>query len=260
MDGRRIKTLVILILLTVNLFFGGIIIMQRAQSRGMEAREREELSRVMSDAGIELPPDMIPRAKALKRCSVVRDASLERAFAAALIGEAEPVEQGGGIVSYENENGRATFRSGGEVEAVIFDKSALSASVRAEDYVAGLLGKSGFEIKNGELVLSVGGMRVFNCVLTATAADEGIVVEGRRLTGAPSESEEAAPVSAYTALMAYLRAVSEDGSVVKQIVGVTQGYVFEYSASAGTLEPVWRIQSDGGAVYISAVDAEIIRP
>ena len=260
MDGRRIKTLVILILLTVNLFFGGILVMQRAQSRGMEAREREELSRVMGAAGIELPPDVIPRAKAMKRCSVVRDASLERAFAAALIGEAEPVEQGGGIVSYENANGRATFRSGGEIEAVIYDKSALSASTRAADYVAGLLGRSGFEAENGALVSSVGGMRVFNCVLTATAADEGIVVEGRRLTGNPSEAEETASVSAYTALMAYLRGVTEDGSVVKQIIGVEQGFIFAYSASSGALEPVWRIESDGGTVYISAVNAGIIRP
>jgi hypothetical protein len=260
MDGRRIKTLVILILLIVNLFFGGILIAQRAQSRGMEAREREELAQVMSAAGIELPPDLIPGAKAVKRCSVSRDAALERAFAAALIGEAEPVEQGGGIVSYENENGRATFRSGGEVEAVIYDKSPLSASTRAADYVADQLSGLGFEAGEGSLVSSVGGMRVFNCVLTATAADEGIVVEGRRLTASPAESEEAASVSPYTALMAYLRAVSADGSVVRQIVSVEQGYVFEYSPSAGTLEPVWRVESDGGAVYISAVDAEIIRP
>ena len=260
MDGRRIKTLVILILLTVNLFFGGILIAQKAQSRGMEAREREELAQVMSAAGIELTPDLIPRAKAVKRCSVGRDASLERAFAAALIGEAEPVEQGGGIVSYENENGRATFRSGGEVEAVIYDKSALSASTRAADYVAGLLSKLGFEAGEGTLVCSVGGLRVFNCVLTATAADEGIVVDGRRLTASPSESEEVSSVSACTALLAYLRAVSADGSVVQQIVSVEQGYVFEYAASAGSLEPVWRITSDGGEVYISAVDGEIIRP
>jgi hypothetical protein len=260
MDGRRIKTLVILILLIVNLFFGGILIAQRAQSRGMEAREREELAQVMSAAGIELPPDLIPGAKAVKRCSVSRDAALERAFASALIGEAEPVEQGGGIVSYENENGRATFRSGGEVEAVIYDKSPLSASTRAADYVADQLSGLGFEAGEGSLVSSVGGMRVFNCVLTATAADEGIVVEGRRLTASPAESEEAASVSPYTALMAYLRAVSADGSVVRQIVSVEQGYVFEYSPSAGTLEPVWRVESDGGAVYISAVDAEIIRP
>lgn len=260
MDGRRIKTLVILILLIVNLFFGGILIAQRAQLRGMEAREREELAEVMSAAGIELPPDIIPRAKAVRRCSVSRDASLELAFAEALIGEAAPVEQGGGIVSYENENGRATFRSGGEVEAVIYDKSALSASTRASDYVAGLLSGLGFEAKGSSLVSSVGGLRVFNCVLTATAADEGVVIEGRRVTAAPSEGEEAASVSPYTALMAYLRAVSADGSVVRQIAAVEQGYVFEYSASAGTLEPVWMIESDGGEVYISAVDAEIIRP
>ena len=259
MDGRRIKTIVILILLTVNIFFAGILIAERAQSRGMEAREREELAEVMRASGIEIPPELIPRAKAASRCSVVRDAAMEKAFAASLIGEAEPVDQGGGIVSYETGRGRATFRSGGEMDAVIYDKSALSASTRAGDYVASLLGRSGFELEDGKLVCSVGGARVFNCVLTATAADEGIVVEGRRLTGDPVEGE-AGSVSAYTALMIYLRAVSEDGSVVQQVLGVTQGFVFEYAASAGSLEPVWRITSDGGEVYISAVDGEIIRP
>lgn len=260
MDGKRIKTLVIIILAVVNLFFAGIIVSERAESRGMEARERGELVSVFAQSGIELDPDLIPEPRTVKRCTVARDSAGERSFVAALIGDAEPVEQGGGIVSYENERGWARLRSGGETEAVIYDKSALSASTKAVEYTAELLAGTEFVLSDGVLMARYGDTDVCNCILTATAADEGVRIEGRRLTGAPVEDGTESSVSAYTALIAFLRHISEDGSVVRQICGVGQCCLYQYSASGGTLEPAWRIDTDGGTVYVSAADARILEP
>ncbi len=260
MDGKRIKTLVIIILAVVNLFFAGILISERAQSRGMEAREREELAAVLAQSGIELDADSISDARPVKRCTVARDSAMERSFVTALIGEAEPVEQGGGIVSYENDRGWARLRAGGEVEAVIYDKSPLSASTKAVEYAAGLLEATGFVLSDGVLTERYGDTDVCNCVLTVTAADEGILVEGRRLTGTPAEEGTESSVSAYTALMVFLRHISEGGSVVKRVYAVGPCSLYQYSASGGTLEPAWRIDTDGGTVYVSAVDPRILEP
>lgn len=260
MDGRRLKTIVILILAAVNLFFLGIIISERLQSRGMESREKEEMASVLRNSGIELSQDSIPDGKALERCNIVRDGSQEKNFAIALIGDTEPEEQGGGIVFYESELGWARFRAGGDLEAVIYDKSGLPALTDAIDYVASLLSGLDMKISDGVLQSSWNGTEVFNCTLTAKVSDDGIHIEGKRLSGTPGGTGETSEVSSYTALMVFLRRTISDGTVVNKVYEVSQGYVSLYSASAGTLEPVWQIETDGGTVYVSAMDGRVVEP
>lgn len=262
MDGRKLKSITILILALVNLSFAGILISEWAQSRGVEAKEREELAGVLAASGIEISAEAIPAFQTARVCEVTRDYEREQALTAALIGEAEPEEQGGGIVYYENTSGWARFRSSGELEAVIFDKSGLSATTRASTLVASLLDTAGESIAvlDGDLVCVCGGLSVYNCVMTAVAADEGIMLEGRRLTGVPNVNGAESTVSPYTALIAFLSHASEGGSVVKRVDRLELGYLSLYAASAMTLEPVWRIETDGGSVYVSAMDGRIMQP
>ena len=86
MDTGRLKTIVILILLCVNLAFGGILLSEKLGAAENSAQTRSELREVMAGLGIDITEDQIPAGSVLLRQSVARERSTEDRLVTALLG------------------------------------------------------------------------------------------------------------------------------------------------------------------------------
>lgn len=258
MDGRKIKTIVIIILLVVNLAFGGILISEKISEAGKASRERDEIVSVFAASGIDMSPSSIPADTSLPMLELARDAQRDGVLAKALIGSAQGNDQGGGIVLYENSAGWLRLRGGGELEAVVYGVTDAGSPVDAAGSIFAIAGEKVLPDETGLVFCTDEGTRIFNCTVTPLYTDDGLELRGRRLLGPGVSAGKNSTVTSFTALMAFLAHIKDSGSIITRVESVEQGYFMNASASLGTLEPVWRIGTDGGGFFISAMDSRVI--
>lgn len=243
MEAGKLKTIVILILLCVNLAFGGILLAERMDTAVGAAQSRSELAEVMAGLGITLDPEIIPAEAPALRYSVSRDPEAEEKLVTALLGEVVGEDQGGNIRLYENENGWARFRSGGSFEVSLkVAGSSLDSRLR----------ESGLNIVRDEesYVCATGEARIFNCRFTLSQRAGGIYVSGRFLPGSPEAAEPADSSDTATLLLRFHDRMQDAGGIYTRIEEILPGYVLNVSASSMELTPVWRITTDGGVRYL----------
>lgn len=243
MDSGRLKTIAILILVCVNLAFGGLLLSERVDSAEGEAQTRSDLVRVMEGLGIQLTEEQIPANETHLRRSAHRDRGQELAFARALLGEVEAQEQGGNIWYCENENGWAWFRSGGSFELML--KSG-GASLEERMVEGGLRAR-----RDGESYICLAGdTEVFNCTFSLSQRSGGVYISGRLLLGEPAAGEEIDCPDAATLLLRFYDRIRDAGGVFSRIEEIRSGYVLSASASGSELLPVWQMRTDGGTWYL----------
>lgn len=268
MSLSRIKNIVIVILLLVNVAFGGFIIAERADTAKRERGTRESIIAIMAENGITVAPSVIPKDIALTEYLTGRDQQLERKAAQAVLGECSFSDQGGNIYSYESDLGVARFRGNGEFEITLTAQG--SALHRPED-AKKLIGEMGVDAvqtdsrsENGETTegfrCTVDGREIFGCEIFLRYDGAGLLsVTGKRPTGEPEYRTEGAFMTLPTVLMRFLDTVSSGGYVCSSIEKIECGYMFFTTVSAQrSLTPVWHIVTDTGGFFFNAVTGALI--
>lgn len=249
MDTGKLKSAAIIILLCVNLAFGGILIFDGINNAGAAARERGQLTEIMEKNGIEISPGIIPGRCELEAHSVVRSKSGEAELVSVLIGQAEEQDQGGNIYYYENAYGWVRFRSSGSFEACLYDDARSDGELLTAVGAA----PSGFD---GGYTYFYGKNEIFNCRASVERGDEGIMISGRRLMGEPGQGHAGEYPSMSTVLIRFLEHIVDEGIVCTRIDDISPGYMMSVSAVSAELRPVWRISADSGAYCIWADSGE----
>ena len=251
MDTGRLKTIVILILLCVNLAFGGILLSERLGAAENSAQTRSELTKVMAGLGIEISEDQIPAAATLFRRSLPRERETEEQLVTALLGPAEGQDQGGNIWYYENENGWAWCRGGGSFEImVLYGGGPLEEQLKAGGLRA--------EREGEKYVCLAGDGEVFNCRFTITQRSGGIYLSGRFLLGTPTEGEAVDCTDVATLLLHFCDRVRAAGGVFSRVEDIRSGYVLNTTVSGMELVPVWQMRTDGGTWYMDLAAGRLV--
>ena len=250
MEAGKLKTIVILILLCLNLAFGGILLAERMDTAAGTAQSRSELTKVMAGLGIRLDPDTIPADGDVTVYSVERDPETEQAVVTALLGPAGGEDQGGNIRRYENENGWARFRSGGVFEI----NTAAGVSPESRLRSSGI----SFVREEDSYICTVGDAEVFNCRFSLSQRAGGIYVSGRFLPGAPEAAESTEKKDAATLLLRFHDRVRDAGGVYAEIREIRTGYLLSVTATSMELLPVWRITTDGGVWYLDVREEKLL--
>ncbi len=251
MDAGRLKTIGILILLCVNLAFGGILLTERLDSAEGAAHTRTELVEVMAGLGIQVSAERIPGSLDLPVCAVSRDRDLEDKLVGTLLGEAEGKDQGGNIRYYENENGWAWCRSGGNFEIMVLSGGG-SLETRLTE--GGIRAQ-----REGEnYVCLVGDAEVFNCRFSLSQRSGGVYISGRCILGEPTPGEKPECTDPATLLLRFYDLIRDAGGVFSRIEELRTGYVLSVSASGTVLDPVWRMETDGGVWYLDLREERLI--
>lgn len=252
MDSGRLKTAAILILLLVNLAFGWILLNQHKNASDLQAQTRRELVQVLSNLGVSMDENTIPRETAVQKYALIRDMALETALVQAFLGDAPGQDMGGNIHYYENENGKASFRNSGDFEIQV---SLPGGSIEKRLADNGLV----LSREGDEYVCVLDELAVFNCRIRLSALEEGSYrIYGRCMLGALQPGKTISPPGASTLLLRFYDQVEATGRVFTQILEIRSGYLLRPAVPAAELVPVWCVETDGGTWYLSLEDSQLL--
>ncbi len=272
MEGHRVKSIIIVILLIINGFLLVLVGARHSESQRYEQAALEGSIQVLAHNGIELREDAISRRSGYQSCTTQRDLVLENQIASTLLGE--PVEgnsRGGGLYIYSADHGQISFRTGGKLTSQL-EKSPHWKTADPESYSAALMSSLGIETRrikydviggNGEIVYQQlqDHVPLFACQITLTYQDGYLIdLSGNLLAMSEPSAEKGELLSLPTVLMHFLDDVLTSGDVCSSILAVEPGYLMTQSfTSTIGLQPVWYISTNTADYYVNGITGELSR-
>lgn len=271
MEHSKIKNIIIIILLIVNMFFLALFIIGRIETGKLEKSVKEDVIRILDSYGISMDVSVIPENGDLGSYDVLRDTDSERVIAQSVLGKCETLDLGGNIYQYKSPLGEAVFRGNGEFSITISEGTPVSdTSIRGLGTYLGQLNipadlKSSEAEYDGESLSLIRfmalyeGVGIFNCRITMSFSGGNLMsISGRRLTALPSASPSEPMLGVYTALISFLDGVRKSNLICNEINEITSGYSFSASVSgSGRLTPYWCVTTDVGKYYVNALTGDM---
>lgn len=249
MESSRLKNIIILILLLLNVCLAAVLVGRRADQDATRRQAQEQLSALFASVGITLDDAVIPDRVPLSVRSFTRSLSAEEEVAAFLLGDITSREQSGSSSSYVGTNGAAVFHDNGSFEA-----AGTLAAQDADAFCRAFCSTFSYR----ELQVSPNGTSaaavlyrenspVWNCTVTFTL--DGDTVTGAAGTYLPEKSTEqpsdTALLSASAALSAVLESCRTSGAAISAITEVSLCYEYQSSLTAPmTITPAWKVRTD----------------
>ena len=273
MEWSKLKNIIILILLTANLFLLVMVVVQERGSAQYQEKTITDMISVLERNGIRLDRANVPEELELTALTVERDRESETALAAALLGECSVSDLGSGRYAYESDLGWAEFRSNGNFSFTFFDGAwPAAASGGEEAHALSTMEKVGFtgvsvsrEKIGGQVLLTLRqtwqDLPVLSCQITLEYVDGCLQsISGQRLMGTPQPSSEKSEfLTVPTALLRFLNGITDLGDICSEITAMTPGYRLTVSADATRLIPVWYVTTDTGAYSLNALTGALER-
>jgi len=251
----KIKNIIILLLLAVNLLLLGQVVLRETESAHYRRQAREEAAALLAGRGIQVDLSALPDDAELYTLRCERDSGKEAALASALLGDAELQTDGG----YGGAGGSVWFYSNGDFSAEL-DGAAYPLGERTpESLSVQVMAKLDFEgevlaveeEEDGAVTVrmrqSWEGVPIFSCEAVLTYREGALrAIRGKRLPGTPSAVAGDEAMTVTTALIRFLDGITEKGHVRSQVRGMTAGYEMTAVPTSSTfrLTPVWQIETD----------------
>ena len=274
MERSKLKTIIILILLLVNIFLLLLVGGQLVQEHQAQRTALTNAGLILKQNGISVSEEALSQmgSAALSALSAVRDTQFEAALAAALLGEdAACTNQSGGLYVYTARAGTMYFRGGGEFSADFTLPVPPDGSPR--DHAAALLrtlNLSAEEVGVNEtapghtevtFLQTVEDAPVYTCSLVFSYAPEGLTsISGTLFPSAAISPAGASALDGATALIRFLSGILDSGDVCSSVTAIRPGYRMTYSFSGGiTLSPVWQVSTDASDYYLDGITGQVSR-
>ena len=257
MESFRLKNIIILILALMNLCLLGLLVIRATTGLSTQAEARDQMVQLYAAEGVSLDGDLISGATPPSGLTLERDTAEEARLAEFLLGgQLSQSDGGGGVTTYENENGGAVFRADGTFDVVI-DQSgdaadtlcrAFCRAFHYQDLTVSLEGTEG----GATAIQTYNGAPVVNCTVTFTISGGRVVsVSGAHL---PQEGQSAGgdgSLSALGALNAFLGTV-QSGAVVTAVTDLYLCYELQSTTAIPmALVPAWCIVTDTSDYYVN---------
>ena len=269
MEWRKLKNIILIILLALNMALAAFIGGPRLSAYARENQARQEAVLFLEQKGIGLAEELIPEGEGHQPLMAQRDQQAEEAMARSLLGaEALREQQGGEVYRYMSDKGVIQFHSDGSFWAELAPEHFPVEGDGKEQALSVLeqLNFSGEIIDEGESDLTLRQCLEQGCLFgqqaTVTWSREGIsgISNGRRLYGAPVADTGRESIDRATALIAFYNGLNRMGDVCSRVDRIEPGYISATSLNrVMTLTPVWRITTDTGIYQLDLVDGALER-
>lgn len=270
MEWSKIKTIILLMLVGVNLFLLGLVGLRAGRGALYEDETRQAVVQVLERGGIAFAPDQVPRDIRLPTLTVTRDRDSEAEVSRILLGDVVQTGESEVRPTYTGQAGTAEFSLNGTFTVTFTQgrwqrqagQSLEDASLNCLEQI-GFQGVSGQSSTQGEVTTLTyfqawDSAPLFSCRVALTwEGDTLTALAGSRLAGTVETSANQSLLSTPTVLMRFLASVSEGGWVCSRIEGMSAGYLASGSGRSVQLTPVWRIRTDTGAYYVDAVTGSV---
>jgi len=262
LERHRLKNIIILILVLVNVFLLGSLAIRKTAEHSAHRQATEQLVALFAADEISLSPDIISNQLPPSPSTLSRSTELDHEAALFLLGSGlSSSDQGGGIYTYTSPSGSALFRANGS-----FDAAGTLATEHVTDFCRSFCEEFSYSTPSFQLDENSSGtatayfqyndLPVFNCNVTFTI-DHGklLTVSGTLLPASGlSASSGQTPLSASAALTAFLQIRRETAAAVSSVTDIYLCYELQSTASSSmTLSPAWCIVTDTVKYYVNSI-------
>jgi len=270
MSVSRIKTIVIMTLVLINIIFGAVIVFDSTADARIERQVLENTCTVLRTGGIEIDPEAIIANNAIITMRTAREDETEAMIAQAVLGQTVMTDLGV-IYLYENaQRGTAEFYSAGDFEIRLNDGVITNENGTLRT-VQGLIRDMGLETSSQivslgqeyETVTVVGaykGTSIFNNTTEFIFSGGSLqTIKGRYVAGVEPVENGSGIMQTGTALLTFLAWVRRGNAECTSIYKAEAGYLHSVSGSfgEGAISPAWLITTDTERYIVDDVTGEI---
>lgn len=264
MERYRLKNIIILILVLVNVSLLSSLIYRKSEESAALRRMEQELVELFASSGITLESRAISWETPSAPLTLLRSESLERQAAEFLLGTSLRTSSQGGTNTYTGPQGSVQFRANGSFEA-----NGILCSEAPEEFCRKFCSKFSYTDLSfrldsetqytGTAVFLYEKRPVYNCTVTFTIRDGQLVsAAGTLLPQEGVSADKGELLSAAAALTTFQQMRLEEGTVGSSILAAELCYELQgTSASALTLESAWCIATDISRYYVNCSTGEI---
>lgn len=268
------KNLVIVLLLVTNFFLGALVLSQEVKIEGQEHEARELAVEFITQRGISVQEEIIPKDITLVPQEMRWNRQLEGEHAVSLLGIVNMESLGGDIVRYFNDSGELRFHGSGEFYAR-FHQPIFQGELGEEEQlgleVLGLLALEGTLLQREDVaqygsstlafVQTLEGVPLLGCEIFMSFQN-GVLEEithGKRLEGVYT-SLVGKNISVATALVQCYHGLVELSEDCTTVVEIVPGYIVSTPLTASaSLAPGWRVVTNEGEYYLNTLTGVLER-
>lgn len=262
----KIKSILIIILLLVDTFLAGVLVVKWASEQKREQEMFKNLQIVLADSGITMKDMSLPKEAMMPQLIIDQSRTDELKLAHKLLGDDAEQINGDKSLSLKSELGEVSWSDSGEINAVITPqnyKKPDESSVKSEtnDLLKNIgINPSSLQIDvNGFLAVvsfKTAGYEVFNRNLKIVFSDDNIAINGKWTFSEPYATRNNL-YSTYNPIDSIIWFAGQKKA--NEIYDITAGLLLVNGAgSQMQLCPVWRIKTDNGDFYVDPVKNEMV--
>ena len=263
MESFRLKNIIILILALMNLCLLGLLAVRATTALSAPAEARDQMVQLYAAEGVSLDGSLISGTTPPSGLTLERDTAEEARMAEFLLGDPlSKSDGGGGVTTYQNENGSAVFRADGTFDVVIDQSDDMAdtlcrAFCRAFHYEGLTVSLEGAE-GTAAAIQTYNGAPVVNCTVTfAISGGRVVSVSGAHLPQEGQSTSGDGALSALGALNAFLGTV-QSGAVVTAVTDLYLCYELQSTtATPMALVPAWCIVTDTSNYYVNCYTGSV---
>ena len=269
MEKSKIKNVIILILLAVNIFFLTLFLIGRTETGKLKRQAKEDVKAVLMSNGISIDTSIIPEDLYFANYKLTRDINGETLITKTVLGDTDTKLESN-IYHYDSLAGKADFYGSGEFSISITDGFPIDDS-KSQTLVSFLktinipVDAKSMRIEDSgsfqtvSFICTYNNTRIFNCEVVLKISEGRIFyLGGRRPTSAPLASGSPSLLSVNTALIYFLNGIKEENLKCSEITCISAGYYMSAAVSGGgELYPVWCLATDSGNYYVNGLNGTI---
>jgi len=267
MDKGKLKNIIIIVLLLVNLVFGIICIVNSVEKKLYISEVENSMVDALASSGITLTDKSVLKLNVVPVYSCTRDLSNEKSGIATIIGQTNVENLGGNVMMYKGKDGQACFRGTGDFE-VLMENNTIKLNDKPVAQAVSIMKKLGTSVNPDTAVVNrdgnsgacevgvlctVNDYDIVNCRVDFTFSGQSLLlITGTRPLSTISERNDIETLDASTVIMRFLELLKNNGYVCKEINNIDYCYKFDVtSGDEGTLIPLWHFSTDIGDFYIN---------
>lgn len=269
MEYTKIKNIIIVILLALNMFFLVLFLIGRWESGKLEQQAKKDIISLFSSEGITVEETAIPADSTIGYYKTTRDLESEKLIAETLLGTREMTAAGGNIYKYANILGEAVFYPQGEFSVSLTSGKAFSDTSNSS--ILKFLKDMKIDAEVDRVLPDVSGegkTLYLNCVYNKTKilnARLAMVFDGERLISLSGKRLVSLPVyadakimSIKTALISFLKGIKSLDPDCNKLSSVSAAYFLLDDGTGGAaLIPIWKVDTSTGNYYVNGLNGKI---
>ena len=273
MEGSKLKNIVIVILVVLNLCLLLLSGGRRIQDVRSREQARTDAVEVIRHGGVILDEQIVPADMKLLPMMAERDLKSEILQARALLGgDVTAQAKGGEVYRYANEVGWLQVHSTGQYSARMEPGLPVTEQETPQAHALALMKLLDMECRvvvsevaggQGEVVLNqtLNGADLLDCQVRVTYRDGcAVQISGNRRLLGQAETSGGVPITVSTALMRLFNGLNDMGDVYSAITSINPVYVLSSEgADSMRLTPVWQVETDTGTYRLDTLTGTLTR-